>query len=80
MPETRTTTEVLELVLRAIPFPEQIREIGALDDEGLRFTWRGNRFRVTTALMVEEAKDGMLCGSDLAILLQAVLETKDKEF
>lgn len=65
---------LLVLIIRAIPYPQQIEDIELeKDTEAVRFTWRGTRFRVGQNLMVEEVKDGMLSGSDMAILLGHIL-------
>jgi hypothetical protein len=68
-----TKAELLEAVMIAVPYPSHITEID-LDGEtdSIRFTWRGDRFRVTEG-MVETVEEAVLVGGNLAILMQAVV-------
>lgn len=66
-------TRMLEVVLKAIPYPALIRDIDLSTEEELRFTWRGARYRVSTRYHVEEVHDGFLSGSDASILLERAL-------
>ena len=73
-----TRDEAVELVVAALPYPAQIKELDTTSEEtALRFTWRGNRFRFSyaTSWMVEEVTDCFLAGSDLAILVEALIKT-----
>jgi hypothetical protein len=81
MPEPeRTPAQILEVVLRAIPFPNQVRDLDlAREPDALRFTWRGTRFRVSDTLHVEESDGRFLSGSDLATLLGALLRRQADE-
>jgi hypothetical protein len=64
-------------VRRVLPCPDQITNDDVPGDpESYRFRWRGNNFRVGKTLSVEEYGDGSLKGTDLAILLQALLKGK----
>ncbi len=42
-----TNSEILELVLSALPYSNQIKDVGMSVDGEIRFTWRGDRFVVT---------------------------------
>jgi hypothetical protein len=67
-------------VRRVLPCPDQIANDDVPGDpESYRFRWRGNNFRVDKSLFVEEYGDGLLIGSDLAMLLQALLRGKDED-
>lgn len=67
--------QTLELLIKAIPYPNQIDEIDFSSEENaIRFIWRGTKFRVSTTYHVEECSDGVLCGSDKAILLSGLLK------
>jgi hypothetical protein len=62
------------LVLLALPYPEGVTNIDLEGDAmGIRFTWRGTRYRVTDGPNVEEVKPGILATTDRAILMQALL-------
>ena len=64
-----------ELIFRAMPYAEQIREWDTIKGEqSIRFSWRGQRFRVTTSLGCETVRSPFLEGSDISILLEALLE------
>ena len=69
--------QILELVIQAMPNPEHIGRIDVeSEDNAVRFSWRGVRFRVSSGLFVEEAHNSMLCGSNLATVVQALLKAK----
>jgi hypothetical protein len=71
----RTATEVLETVLKAVPHPHLIENIELQPDANvLRFTWRGTRFRVDELFRCDEVGDGVLIGSDQAILMERTLQ------
>ena len=61
--------KTIELLLRALPYPEQIRNI-TIGAHGVRFDWRNARYRVTEKGGVEQVQQGALTGSDNAILMQ----------
>ncbi len=66
--------KVLETVLKAIPCAHLVEEIDLQAEPSVvRFTWRGTRYRVDDALRCDEVGDGVLIGSDQAILLERVL-------
>lgn len=69
-----THSKIIELLIKALPYPDQIKDIDISSESGaVRFTWRGNRFRVDGELYTNEANEGFLIGSDLAILLRQCL-------
>ena len=59
---------LMSFVEKAMPYPEQITDrdvhdlITPLGDHAVRFSWRGDRFRVTTDLSVEEIKGRLAAG------------------
>lgn len=66
--------EMLEAIVKATPYPGQIREWDLDGEPGaVRFTWRGIRFMVSDDLFVETVEDGLLSGGEMSILLQALL-------
>lgn len=64
--------KIIELLIRAIPYPDQIREIEVATNF-VEFTWRSARYRVTETLGVDEVGDGVLVGSDRAILMRTCI-------
>jgi len=69
-----TNEEVLALVLRAIPYPDQVTEVDTRKKGQVRFDWRGTRYRVSENLNVESVHDGMLRGCDTSLLLGVLFE------
>ena len=67
------TTKLLELIIRTLPYPDQIRDI-EMEDEAVRFYWRSQHFRVTTNLHAEQIGHGVLIGDDASILLRVMLQ------
>lgn len=67
--------ELRGLIVSVLPYPDQIHDWDMTLESQVRFTWRGTRFRVSKGLMVEESENGMLSGSNLAIVLGALLKT-----
>lgn len=66
---------ILEAVVSAMPYPSQIKDWDfSSESNAVRFTWRSSRFRVTETLGVEQVTAGMLCGSDIALLVEALLK------
>lgn len=64
---------IIEMLIRALPYPEQMTGIEVAEN-AVEFTWRTRRYRVTKALGVDEVGDGVLIGSDRAILLRQCLQ------
>ena len=70
-----TNMQVLELVLKCLSYPNQITDIDpGTPSQPLKFTWRGTRYSIDASLNVEEARDGLLIGSDAAMLMGRVLK------
>lgn len=69
--------EILATILTAIPYPHQVIDIDTdSDTDAIRFTWRGTRYCVDAGLRCEECKNGMLHGSNDAILMSGLLQVK----
>lgn len=65
--------KAIELVIRNIPFPHQVKNIEDDGDSAVLFDWRNVRYRVTSVGFCDEVGDGVLIGTDRAILMQALL-------
>lgn len=72
-----TKEKAVEAVIKGLPYPHQITDIDLTKEDGaIRFTWRKtNKFRLDLTFgSVEEVGDGILMGSDIAILAQALIK------
>jgi len=67
---------LVEIITGALPYPEQIGKWDwTSETDAVRFTWRGNKFRVGMShLSVEEVGNGVLIGSDISILLEKLIK------
>ena len=76
MKNIKITKDVLtQLIYRAMPYAEQIRNWNSIKDENaIRFEWRGQEFRVTTSLSCDTVRHPFLEGSDIAIILESLLK------
>lgn len=68
-----THAQLIEIVIRALPNGGQCRDFDMSEADALRFKWRGHHLQVSSTCFVEEVGDGVLIGSDLAILARSVL-------
>lgn len=62
--------KLIEVLIRAMPYPEQMRNIEIAADY-IEFTWRDSRYRVSESFSVDEVGDGVLVGTARAILIRA---------
>jgi hypothetical protein len=65
--------KIIELVIRALPYPEQVRNL-FVGETDIRFDWRGTSYSISKMLHVEEVGDGVLIGSDKALLIQTCIK------
>lgn len=67
--------QILEKVISIIPYPNQITDVDLTTSyNAIRFTWRGDRFRVSENLNVEQVDRGLLMGTNAALLLSTLLK------
>ncbi len=71
-----TKSAIWERILQRLPYPDQIRAVDLTHDTDVRFAWRGDRFRVGSNFDVDEVGDGVLIGSNISILLGALLKRR----
>ena len=68
--------EVVMRIVQKWPYADQIVSLDwQVEENAIRLGWRGDKFRVSTNLMVEEVEGGCLSGSNLAIVLEALLKS-----
>jgi hypothetical protein len=71
----KTKSELLEAVIKALPYPQHITELDLSAEDSIRLVWRkSNKFRISLSGFVEEVGDGVLIGSDISILFEALLK------
>lgn len=70
-----TKSELLSKVIKIIPYPDQMTDFDLMLHDQIRFTWRSVRFRVSLSGMVEEVNDGFLRGSNISLLLEALIKS-----
>lgn len=61
-----------------MPYPEQIYGF-EINDDSVRFAWRGHQFRVSENLHIETVRDDLLVGSDISIILQRLLQLETNQ-
>ena len=70
-----TKDKLLEITMKALPYSEQMKNFDTVtESDAVRFTWRSQRFRITTSMVVEVVEGRMLRGSDIAIVLEALIK------
>lgn len=75
MEDTVTKEKLLEVVIRALPHAEQIRDFDlASEPKAIRFTWRGDRLRVDLDFHTSTVKGHLVTMDSLAIVTQALLQ------
>jgi hypothetical protein len=68
-------SKIVETIYSAMPYASQIRDLNLdLESTAVRFTWRGDTFRVGGNFSVEQCEDGMLKGSSIAIIIGQLLK------
>jgi hypothetical protein len=70
-----TKDQLVQVVIKVLPYAEQMRDLDLFREmEAIRFTWRGDRFRVSLSGFTETVDNGMLVGGNRAILMQALVQ------
>lgn len=71
----KTKEQIVELVIKAMPYPEQITSWSFTEsNDSVLFTWRGQRFKVNNNLFVVEIEKDCGVGSNTAILLERLIK------
>lgn len=71
-------TELILLVIKALPYSNQISELTLCDCSGIMFKWREHTFIVNKDLLVEELEGPIRIGSNISILLMELLKVNNK--
>jgi hypothetical protein len=67
--------KLLELIYSSIPYSSQIKDLDLIkSDNAVYFTWRGDRFKVSTGMFVEQIHGDISAGSNLSILLESLIK------
>jgi hypothetical protein len=71
-----TQGEGMELLLRSIPYSNQISDIDLTNEKAIYFTWRYDRFKFDLESgRIDEHKEGCLYGTNLAMLMSALIKS-----
>lgn len=66
---------LVTLIFSALPYSNQIQNLDTQAEENaVRFTWRGDDFRVSTGIHVDQIVDSMLHGNNISIIMEKLLE------
>lgn len=68
-----TNDELVMLVVFALPYPDQIKDLDTTKLNAIYFSWRGDRFRVTADLHADTVEGSLLVGNSISIVLRALL-------
>lgn len=68
-----TKGELVELIYKALPMSDKITELNLGEDNAVRFSWFGTRYRVTTSLDSETVAGNMLISGPDSMILTALL-------
>lgn len=68
-------SELLELTIASLPYPEQIKNIDfTIEPDAIRFNWRSSKYPVSSNLSVDVIENGCLVGSDITIVIGSLLK------
>jgi len=65
--------ELIVLVMKALPYANQVSDVEE-ENDAIRFNWRGTKYHISKSLSVNEVGDGVLTGTDTAMLIRTLLE------
>lgn len=71
-----TKGELMSVIVNAIPYPNHISDIDLnSENDAIRFSWRGTRFRVTDSLSVGEVVgDCLVVSNNLIMVFEELLK------
>lgn len=69
----KNSTELINALNKTLPYPHQI-EFLDLNDLGVTFQWRYTVFKAKLSGDVDESENGMLIGSNCAILISSMIK------
>jgi hypothetical protein len=70
-----TKDRLIDAVFSAFPNANQIRDFDTITEPtAIRFTWRGNKFRVDTSGFTESVGNGVLISDDIASLAGVLIK------
>jgi hypothetical protein len=72
-----TKDQLIELLFKSVPYPNQIKNIDTATEDAVYFTWRSSRYKATcNPLSVMKLDVGCLVGDDASILMTQCLKNK----
>ncbi len=66
--------ERIEILIRALPYSNQIKNIDVSDANMVTFTWRGTDYVYSNIDNIQERKGALLCGSSSTLLIEKLIE------
>lgn len=75
-----TNAQIMMFIAQSMKYPDHIKSIKEIDDNGLVVEWRSTTFIVHKNLSVYEYDDGVAIGSDIAILIERIIRRPAVEF
>lgn len=64
--------QIISAIYSTIPYSDQIEDL-EIQKECVRFKWRGDSFRVSTGVLVEQVDGGCLVGSNIALIIENMI-------
>lgn len=67
----------MELLLKSLPYPEQIKDIDLDKENAIYFSWRSQRYRLDLEICrVDRSNDSVLEGDDASLLMTQLLKNQ----
>lgn len=72
-----TTGKAIELLIKSLPYPEQITNIETEKQNSIYFTWRRSKYKLDlTYCRVEMVNGRLLEGNDTSLLMSHLLKSQ----
>lgn len=78
--EVMTQDKIVNLLLKSIPYPDQINNLDLSTSNAVKFEYRGISFRIHEDLSVEEREGAFLSTTVAAIFLEKLIKDRHKYY
>lgn len=75
-----TQEKIVNLLLKSIPYPEQVTNLDLSTSNAVKFEYRGVSFRIHEDLSVEEREGAFLTTTVVAIFLEKLIKDRHKYY
>lgn len=75
-----TQDKIVNLLLKSIPYPDQINNLDLNTSNAVKFEYRGVSFRIHEDLSVEEREGAFLTTTVAAIFLEKLIKDRHKYY